>query len=228
MSQPLRELPGPEQRFSDCGHHFEGGGFRLSQRGGDFCRASPLSGKVNLHPSKRADVEEKPNKCVCGYVINRFFVNVELRHGAPQEARGRRERVILLPVTWRPQLSSCQISCNVPVQKKKTRLLNPIVCAQAKSLSHRQSISIQTSAASRSCPCILMNSSKGSNYKVLWHLRHLRCHKTMFFPKDPYFIMYLLHCRRLSAFFLVHCSQWQLESSGPSLYQHTRDRRTQH
>lgn len=68
-------------------------------------------------------------------------------------------------------------------KKKKTRLLNPIVCAQAKSLSHRQSISIQTSAASRSCPCILMNSSKGSNYKVLWHLRHLRCHKTMFFSQ---------------------------------------------
>lgn len=118
----------------------------------------------------------------------------------PQEVRGRRIRVILLPVTWRPELSSCQISCNVPVQKKK-RLLNPILCAQAKSLSHQQPISVQTSAASRSCPCILMNSSKGSNYKVLWHLRHLRCHKTMFVPKDPYFIMNLLHCRRLLAFF---------------------------
>lgn len=102
------------------------------------------------------------------------------------------------------QLLSNQLQCCCP----KKRLLNPILLAQAKRLSHQQPIYVQTRAASWSCPCILMNSSQGSNYKVSWHLRHLRCHKNVFLPKDPYFITDSLCCCRLSAFFLVHSDSW--------------------
>lgn len=130
--------------------------------GGKFYRASPLRSR-NLHPRKRQLARKSQiNPCVDIWLIIYFPLShrCEIPPGRPS---GQVRSPPAPSAGAQTPLQSSHLPCFCQF---KTSSLNPTLCAGAGSLSHRQSVSVERSAAHRSCSCILMNSSQGGNSRV--------------------------------------------------------------